>query len=102
MTGTDRRNEIVKIIQKSPSPVPARSLAASCQVSRQVIVQDIALIRLIRDRKHKADPNAPRRHGFLDYIEETFPQCRIHTLFIHPEQPDQAYATLERFFRENL
>ena len=45
-------------------------------------VQDIALIRLIRDRKHKADPNAPRRHGFLDYIEETFPQCRIHTLFI--------------------
>ena len=64
-------------------------------------VQDIALIRLIRDRKHKADPNAPRRHGFLDYIEETFPQCRIHTLFIHPEQPDQAYATLERFFREH-
>ncbi len=45
MTGTDRRNEIVKIIQKSPSPVPARSLAASCQVSRQVIVQDIALLR---------------------------------------------------------
>ena len=64
-------------------------------------MQDIALIRLIRDRKHKADPNAPRRHGFLDYIEETFPQCRIHTLFIHPEQPDQAYATLEHFFREH-
>ena len=45
VTGTDRRNQIVKIIQNSPSPVPARSLAASCQVSRQVIVQDIALIR---------------------------------------------------------
>ena len=45
VTGTDRRNQIVKIIRNSPSPVPARSLAASCQVSRQVIVQDIALIR---------------------------------------------------------
>lgn len=45
VTGADRRNQIIKIIQNSPSPVPARSLAASCQVSRQVIVQDIALIR---------------------------------------------------------
>lgn len=64
-------------------------------------VREIALIRLIRDRKHKADPNAPRRHGFLDYIDETFPHCRIHTLFIHPEHPEQTYETLRAFFEEH-
>ena len=31
-------------------------------------VKELVLIRLIRDQKHKADPNASRRHGFLDYI----------------------------------
>lgn len=64
-------------------------------------VKEIALIRLIRDQKHKADPNAPRRHGFLDYIDETFPQCKIHTLFIHPEHPEEAYETLDKFFKEH-
>lgn len=45
MTGTERRNEIVKIIQNSTVPVSGSALASSLGVSRQVIVQDIALIR---------------------------------------------------------
>ena len=61
-------------------------------------VKDIALIRLIRDSKHKADPNAPRRHGFLDYIEENYPHCKIHTLFISPEDAQSTYQTLKEFF----
>ncbi len=61
-------------------------------------VKEIALVRLIRDSKHKADPNAPRRHGFLDYIDENYPQCRIHTLFIPPEDPQETYRTLDAFF----
>lgn len=45
MTGDERRREIVSFIQESRAPVPARQLAADYGVSRQVIVQDIALIR---------------------------------------------------------
>ena len=45
MTGEDRRKEIVKRIQEGRYPIPAKKLAADYHVSRQVIVQDIALIR---------------------------------------------------------
>lgn len=45
MTGSERRDAIIRTIQKTHIPVSGKSLAASYDVSRQVIVQDIALIR---------------------------------------------------------
>lgn len=45
MTGSERRAGIIRQIQKSSKPVSGSALAKSCNVSRQVIVQDIALIR---------------------------------------------------------
>lgn len=45
MTGADRRQKIIKTIEQARKPVPAKDLAATYEVSRQVIVQDIALIR---------------------------------------------------------
>lgn len=45
MTGSERRSEIIRTIQKSQTPVAGKALAAAYDVSRQVIVQDIALIR---------------------------------------------------------
>lgn len=45
MTGADRRNAIVERIRNSETPVSGRALASAFDVSRQVIVQDIALIR---------------------------------------------------------
>ena len=45
MTGSERRNAIINQIRSSSAPVPGKALAASYDVSRQVIVQDIALIR---------------------------------------------------------
>lgn len=45
MTGADRRTEIIRQIEESETPVSGTKLASVCQVSRQVIVQDIALIR---------------------------------------------------------
>ena len=45
MTGSERRDQIVKRIQKSEVPVSGTQLAKEYEVSRQVIVQDIALIR---------------------------------------------------------
>ena len=49
MTGADRRSAIVEQIRNSSAPVSGRALAAAYDVSRQVIVQDIALIRAAGD-----------------------------------------------------
>lgn len=45
MTGSERREYIVNKIKCSDKPVSGKMLAQECEVSRQVIVQDIALIR---------------------------------------------------------
>lgn len=45
MTGSERREEIISTIKSSEKPVSGKALAAMFDVSRQVIVQDIALIR---------------------------------------------------------
>ncbi len=45
MTGSERRKEILAHIQKNKLPVSGAQLAKMYDVSRQVIVQDIALIR---------------------------------------------------------
>ena len=43
--GEKRRSQIIKILKDSKSPVSGTKLAKVLKVSRQVIVQDIALIR---------------------------------------------------------
>ncbi len=45
MTGSDRREDILQKIKESRLPVSGKELASLYSVSRQVIVQDIALIR---------------------------------------------------------
>lgn len=45
MTGSERREEIISSIRDSEVPVSGKELAGRLGVSRQVIVQDIALIR---------------------------------------------------------
>ncbi|MDD5922000.1 MAG: transcription repressor NadR [Eubacteriales bacterium] len=45
MTGDERRTEILKELGKSTNPISGSVLAEKFHVSRQVIVQDIALMR---------------------------------------------------------
>ena len=45
MAGEERRQEILKYIEQSENPVSGQKLAEIFHVSRQVIVQDIALLR---------------------------------------------------------
>lgn len=45
MNLTERRKKILEIIEKSNKPVKGSELASLLNVSRQIIVQDIALIR---------------------------------------------------------
>ena len=70
-------------------------------LTHRMDVKDIAMVRLIRDSKHKSDPNKVRREGFINYISENLPQCRIHTIFIPPHDAQETYAILDRFFTEN-
>lgn len=45
MNGVDRRNGIIRILERSEEPISGIALSKRMHVSRQVIVQDIALIR---------------------------------------------------------
>ena len=45
MITSQRRNEILNILKRSDVPIAAKNLAAHFGVSRQVIVQDMAVIR---------------------------------------------------------
>lgn len=45
MSGSDRREDIIKKLQSTTVPLSATALANAYGVSRQVIVQDIALLR---------------------------------------------------------
>lgn len=45
ISGRERREQIVKILKNSDKPVAGTELAKMLEVSRQVIVQDMALIR---------------------------------------------------------
>ena len=45
MTGTSRRDAIIQYIEGSDFPISGQKLASEFGVSRQVIVQDVALIR---------------------------------------------------------
>lgn len=45
MTGEERRIKILRLLQEQNIPLSGTALAKACHVSRQVIVQDIALMR---------------------------------------------------------
>ena len=45
MNGEERRKKILRILTESDTPVSGVALAGKLSVSRQVIVQDIALLR---------------------------------------------------------
>ena len=47
LNGEERREELIKILENSTSPVSGTYLAGHFDVSRQVIVQDIALLRAV-------------------------------------------------------
>jgi hypothetical protein len=50
MTGEERRIQLLKTLQESPNPISGAALAAQFQVSRQVIVQDIARLRAANEQ----------------------------------------------------
>ena len=65
MTGADRRKEILSMIRDTDTPVSGTAIGRKTGVSRQVVVQDIALLRT------QGYPIISTARGYLLYLEFT-------------------------------
>jgi len=81
MTGESRRANILRLLQQQRDPLPGASLAGHFHVSRQVIVQDIALMRAENHnilstnkgyiyRTPEAEPLQPKRVFFIRHNDD--------------------------------
>ena len=59
------------------------------------------IVRIRRDRYQQSDPTVNRRAGFLDYMLENVPDCKIDNVFVDPNDPDDIDAILDRYFAEH-
>ena len=99
MKAEKRRDEILSLIGNAESPIPAHVLAERFDVSRQVIVQDIAIIRAngydvtatnrgyVLDVKIQASRVFKCRHSFEEIVDEgvliTDAGGRIEDIFVN-------------------
>ena len=67
----------------------------------RMVVNDIAIIRILRDAHQNADPNRVKRNSIIKYIQDNRPDCQIHTIFIPPHDPAKTYEILDDFFKEH-
>ena len=81
MTGEERRNRILKKLQEADTPLSGTALAKTFHVSRQIIVQDIALMRAENNgilstnkgyllRSKKTENTQPKRVFFVRHATE--------------------------------
>lgn len=81
MTGEERRSKILNKLMESEQPMSGTALAKAFHVSRQIIVQDIALMRAERYhilstnkgylyRSTEAEPAWPKRVFFVKHTTE--------------------------------
>ena len=73
-------------------------LCASILTDAQADVQEIAAVRVQRDKHGQSDPTIYRREGFIDYISKHFPACKLSSVFIDPKKPEEIEGILEEFF----
>ena len=82
MTGEERRAGILRKLQESDTPLSGTSLAKHFHVSRQIIVQDIALMRAENNgilstnkgyllRSSKAENTQPKRVFYVKHATES-------------------------------
>ena len=64
-------------------------------------VGEVAIVRILRDKQHQSDPTVNRRAGFMDYMMEHYPDCKIHSLFIYPENAGETAFALAQFVTDH-
>ena len=81
MTGEERRNQILTMLMQQHAPLSGTALASYFHVSRQIIVQDIALMRAENHdilstnrgylhRREETDISLPKRVFFIRHTTE--------------------------------
>ena len=68
------------------------------QLTRGQNIRGVLIVRIRRDRYQQSDPTVNRRAGFLDYMLENAPDCKIDNVFVDPNDPEGIYSTLDGYF----
>lgn len=71
------------------------------QLTRGQNIRGALIVRIRRDRYQQSDPTVNRRAGFLDYMLENAPDCKIDNVFVDPNDPEGIYSTLDGYFAEH-
>ena len=64
-------------------------------------IPGVLIVRVRRDRFQQSDPTVNRRAGFLDYMLEHAPSCKIDNVFIDPNDPEGIDTILDGYFAEH-
>ena len=86
MTGADRRKEILSMIRDTDTPVSGTPIGRKTGVSRQVVVQDIALLRT------QGYPIISTARGYL--LDEPKQAVRIFKVCHTNEQVEDELTTI--------
>lgn len=90
MLGADRRNQLLEWLEMSNRPLTGSSLASRASVSRQVIVQDMSLL------KAQGHPILATSQGYIIIKNKDSAQTvRKRVAVTHPSDPD---STLEELY----
>lgn len=58
----------------------------------------IYLVKILRDAKKLSDPSADKRRGFLDYMEDYYPDTEIINVVVNPNSPKDVTETFAKAF----
>ena len=88
MNGTQRRQKIVELLMVADQPLSGTALAKELGVSRQIIVQDMALLRSQRDIEIVST-----YQGYI--VSKNTNGCsRVFKVRHTPEQTEQSYLAV--------
>ncbi|MBO5208930.1 MAG: transcription repressor NadR [Lachnospiraceae bacterium] len=82
MEGDTRRKKIIEILQQESRPISGSEIAKRVGVSRQVIVQDIALLRTSYENIFSTN------RGYLLYERDSKPECARRVVKVKHQKED--------------
>lgn len=80
MEGATRREKLIEILEQSKEPISGTELAKRLHVSRQVIVQDIALLRAVNKNILSTTK------GYIIYVREN---KKVNRCFLMKHEPEK-------------
>ena len=82
-------------------PMYKSGYLAAYLLTQGYAVDELAIVRVRRDQQRQSDPTINRRAGFMDYMLEHYPDCKIHTIFVRPDAPEETTAAMDAFGAEH-